>query len=84
MFISRNIDNILGGILVTMRISNPEANEDLFALLRSGVDLLQLAAHIRNARQALISKRYTRTLSMVQERLVNGRCMQLQAVTRLR
>lgn len=40
--------HLLGGILATIRAGNPEANADLVRVIRSGVDLSQLAAHVRN------------------------------------
>lgn len=44
---------LLGGILAILRTaSDPTANDDLIATIRSGVDLSQLAAHVRNARRA--------------------------------
>lgn len=44
--------HLLGGMLATFRAGDPEENEDLLAVIRSGVDLSQLAAHVRNARRA--------------------------------
>ena len=40
--------HLLGGILATIRAGNAEANADLVRVIRSGVDLSQLAAHVRN------------------------------------
>lgn len=39
---------LLGGIIATIRVGDFQANEDLVRLIRSGVDLSQLAAHVRN------------------------------------
>ena len=44
--------HLLGGMLATFRAGDPAENEDLLAVIRSGVDLSQLAAHVRNARRA--------------------------------
>ena len=35
-------------MIATVRAGNPEATEDLIRVIRSGVDLSQLAAHVRN------------------------------------
>lgn len=43
---------LLGGILSTIRVGSAEATSDLLDTIRSGVDLSQLAAHVRNARRA--------------------------------
>lgn len=43
---------LLGGILSTIRVGSPQATSDLLETIRSGVDLSQLAAHVRNARRA--------------------------------
>jgi len=39
---------LLGGIIATIRVGDYEANNDLVRIIRSGVDLSQLAAHVRN------------------------------------
>ena len=39
---------LLGGIIATIRVGDAEANEDLVRVIRSKVDLSQLAAHVRN------------------------------------
>ena len=39
---------LLGGIIATIRVGDDEANIDLVRVIRSGVDLSQLAAHVRN------------------------------------
>lgn len=40
---------LLGGIIATIRAGDFQANDDLVRMIRSGVDLSQLAAHVRNA-----------------------------------
>ncbi|KIW16264.1 hypothetical protein PV08_06315 [Exophiala spinifera] len=39
---------LLGGILAIVKAGDANANEDLARVIRSGVDLSQLAAHVRN------------------------------------
>ncbi|EXJ95432.1 hypothetical protein A1O1_00553 [Capronia coronata CBS 617.96] len=39
---------LLGGIIATIRAGDADANNDLFRVIRSRVDLSQLAAHVRN------------------------------------
>lgn len=39
---------LLGGIIATIRVGDDEANRDLYRVIRSGVDLSQIAAHVRN------------------------------------
>lgn len=43
---------LLGGIIAIFRAGTIATTEDLVATIRSGVDLSQLAAHVRNARRA--------------------------------
>lgn len=43
---------LLGGILAIFRAGSVDSAEDLVAIIRSGLDLSQLAAHVRNARRA--------------------------------
>lgn len=43
---------LLGGILSTIRAGSKQATDDLLDAIRSGVDLLQLSAHVRDARRA--------------------------------
>ena len=44
--------HLLGGIIATLRAGNTSATDELLITIRSGVDLSQLAAHVRNARRA--------------------------------
>ncbi|KAL2441076.1 hypothetical protein ABEF95_011675 [Exophiala dermatitidis] len=46
---------LLGGIIATIRVGDNTANEDLIRVIRSGVDLSQLAAHVRNECRANIA-----------------------------
>src|ERR1700761_6425862 len=39
---------LLGGIIATIRAGGTSATEDLIRSIRSGIDLSQLAAHVRN------------------------------------
>jgi len=39
---------LLRGIIATIRIDDDEANRDLYRVIRSGVDLSQITAHVRN------------------------------------
>lgn len=39
---------LLGGIIATIRVGSTQAIEDLIQAIRSGIDLSQLAAHVRN------------------------------------
>lgn len=39
---------LLGGIIAVVRVGDANANNDLARVIRSGVDLSQLAAHVRN------------------------------------
>lgn len=43
---------LLGGIVAILRMGDIGDVDDLLAVIRSGVDLSQLAAHVRNARRA--------------------------------
>jgi len=43
---------LLGGIIAICRVGSDETCGDLVGMIRSGVDLSQLAAHVRNARRA--------------------------------
>lgn len=43
---------LLGGIIATLRAGDLQENDDMVAMIRSEVDLSQLAAHVRNARRA--------------------------------
>ncbi|KAK5052553.1 hypothetical protein LTR84_002418 [Exophiala bonariae] len=45
---------LLGGIIATIRVGDDEANRDLYRVIRSGVDLSQIAAHVRNECRANI------------------------------
>lgn len=45
---------LLGGIIATIRVGDEEANRDLVRVIRSGVDLSQVAAHVRNECRANI------------------------------
>lgn len=42
---------LLGGILATVRAGDSESRQDLMELIRSGMELSQLAAHVRNTRR---------------------------------
>lgn len=46
---------LLGGIIATIRAGDDEANTDLVRVIRSGVDLSQLAAHVRNECRATMA-----------------------------
>ncbi|KAK5073285.1 hypothetical protein LTR70_010417 [Exophiala xenobiotica] len=43
---------LLGGIIAILRGGGTGSTEDLVAMVRSGVGLSQIAAHVRNARRA--------------------------------
>jgi hypothetical protein len=46
---------LLGGIIATIRAGDFDANNDLIRIIRTGVDLSQLAAHVRNEYRANIA-----------------------------
>lgn len=43
---------LLGGIIATFRAGDEDATRDLLGIIASGVDLSQLAAHVRNTRRS--------------------------------
>lgn len=43
---------LLGGMIATIRIGDDRANYELMRLVKSGCDLSQLAAHVRNERRS--------------------------------
>lgn len=43
-----NYRQLLGGIIATFRAGGEDTSRDLVAIISSGVDLSQLAAHVRN------------------------------------
>jgi len=49
---------LLGGIIATIRAGDFNANNDLVRLIRSEVDLSQLAAHVRNECRANVAIRH--------------------------
>ena len=51
----QNLDRLrqlLGGVLATIRAGDEATTNDLLAVVRSGMSLSQLAAHVRNARRS--------------------------------
>ncbi|EXJ89485.1 hypothetical protein A1O3_02552 [Capronia epimyces CBS 606.96] len=46
---------LLGGMIATIRAGDFDANSDLIRVVRSGVDLSQLAAHVRNECRSNVS-----------------------------
>lgn len=51
---------LLGGMIATIRVGSFSATEELLRVVRSGVDLPQIAAHVRNEcrANAIVEKAY--------------------------